>query len=122
MLKPLPNSILVDEDMRRRFADESISLTLWFDENGTVLGIEIIFDLLCDEHAFRWLRGASIRYAKMDTGHTMPGRHLKQVIGCENMSMPRSRLVDFDERSGNLPPAWRDFVRAKLLEVIEQQP
>lgn len=120
MLKPLPNSILVDEDMRRRFADESISLTLWFDENGAVLGIEIIFDLLGDEHAFRWVRDASIRYAKMDTGQTMPGRHLKQVIGSENMPMPRSRLVDFEERSENLPPAWRDFVRAKLLELIDQ--
>ena len=121
MLKPLPNSILVDEEIRRRFADESISLTLWFDENGAVLGIEIVFDLLRDEYVFRWIRGASIRYAKMDAGHTMPGRHLKQVVGCENMTMPRSRLVDFDERSGNLPPAWRDFVRARLLEVIEQQ-
>ena len=122
MLKPLPNSRLVDESIRRRYADDSPSLTLWFDENGEVLGIEIIFDLLDDEPAFRWVRGTMTRYTKMDTTQTMPGRHLKQILGVENLPMPRSRLADFDERSEKLPPVWRDFVRAKLLEVIEQNP
>lgn len=122
MLKPLPNSRLVDESMRRRYADDSTSLTLWFDENGEVLGIEVIFDLLVDEHAFRWIRGTKTRYAKLDSKGTKPGRHIKQILGPENLPMPRSRLADFDERSEKLPPVWRDFVRAKLLEVIEQNP
>ena len=106
--------------MRLRFADDSTSLTLWFDENGEIFGIEIIFDLLGDEHAFRWIRGATTRYAKMDATQTMPGRHLKQILGVENLPMPRSRLADFEEHSGNLQPAWRDFIRCKLLELIEK--
>jgi hypothetical protein len=83
------------------------------------LGIEIIFDLLRDEYAIRWIGGTSLRYVKMDTGQPMPGRYLKQVFGHENLTMPRSRLKEFNERSENLPPAWKDFVRAKLLEFIE---
>ena len=108
--------------MRRRYADDSTSLTLWFDENGVILGIEVIFDLLVDEHAFRWIRGTKTRYTKLDSERTKPGRHIKQILGTENLPMPRSRSVDFDERSEKLPSVWRDFVRAKLLEVIEQQP
>ena len=108
--------------MRRRYADDSTSLTLWFAEDGEVLGIEAIFDLLVDEHAFRWIRGTKTRYAKLDDERTKPGRHIKQILGPENLPMPRSRLADFDERSEKLPLVWRDFVRAKLLEVIEQNP
>ena len=120
MLKPLPNSNLVNEGMRKRFSDDSSSLTLWFDERGGIFGIEIIFDLLVDEHAFRWIQGTTTRYVKVEVLPPRPGRHPKQALDPENLPLPRSRLEDFDERSGNLLPAWRDFIRAKLLEMIGQ--
>ena len=119
MLRSLQNSGLVDERMRRRFADESNSLTLWFDEGEEIIGIEIIFDLLLDEHAFRWVRGTRARYLKVDTVERRPGRHAKQALGAENLVMPSSRWKEFDECSANLAPAWRDFIRGKVLEVID---
>lgn len=119
MLKPLPNHGLVDEEFRRQFADGSTSLTLWFDEEKEILAVEIIFDLLLDEYALRWVRGTKTRYVRVDTGQTKPGRHRKQVLGTENLVMPLSRLDYFNEHSVNLLPAWRDFVREKLREVID---
>ena len=119
MLKPLPTTGLVDERFRRRFADGYISLTLWFDEDEEILAVEIIFDLLVDEHAFRWIRNTKARYVKVDMGGVKPGRHNKQVLGAENLPMPLSRLEDFDARSSNLLPVWRDFILGKLIELIE---
>ena len=122
MLKPLLSSSLVDESMRRRFADGSNSLTLWFDEKEEILGIEMIFELLVDEHAFRWFRGQKPRYLKVDSETTMPGRHVKQALLDENLIMPRRRVDELDECSANLASSRRDFIRGKLLELIETNP
>ena len=119
MLKPLPSHGLVDEGYRRRFADGSSSLTLWFDDEENILAIELIFDLLLDEYALRWVRGTKSRYVRVDSGHSRPGRHRKQILGAENLIMPFSRLEHFDERSANLPSTWRDFIREKLCELID---
>jgi len=108
--------------MRKRFSDDSSSLTLWFDERGGIFGIEIIFDLLLDEHVFRWIRGTTTRYVKVEVLPPRPGRHAKQALDPENLPMPKSRLQDFDDRARNLLPAWRDFIRARLLEMIEPSP
>ena len=94
-------------------------MTLWFDEDEAILAVEIIFDLLVDEHAFRWIRGTKARYLTVETEERKTGRPDKQALGTESLPMPRSRMEDFDERSGNLRLEWRSFVRAKLLAMIE---
>jgi|TARA_B100000959_G_C14953681_1_gene612853 hypothetical protein len=119
MLKPLLNDRrLVNEDYRCRFADGSMSLTLWFDEANEILGVEIIFDLLLDEHAFRWIRNGKARYVKVDAGVEKPTRHSKQILSVQNLILPLSRLEDFKARSANLSPVWRDFILGKLTELI----
>ena len=118
MLKPLSCKGLVGEEYRRRYADASSSLTLWFGEEGKILAIELIFDLLLDEFALRWVRGTKPRYAKLDTEEVRPGRHGKQVMGTEDLAMPVSRVEDFEKRSANIPPPWRNFIRDKLQEMI----
>ena len=118
MLKPLPDNGLVQDRFRRRFADGSISLTLWFGEDEAILAVEIIFDLLLDEHAFRWIQGTKARYLAVETEERKTGRPDKQALVAENLPMPSSRLEDFDERSASLPPDWKDFIRGKLNELI----
>jgi hypothetical protein len=120
MLKPLPdNQNLVDEEYRRRFADGSTSLTMWFDESDVILCVEIIFDLLMDEHSFRWVRNTKSHYLKVRDEEIRPEKNDKQILGIENLAMPDSRLEEFNARSANLPAVWRDFICEKLTELIE---
>ena len=52
MLKPIKNNSLVTERDLEKYADDSMSLTLWLDEKSGILAFELVFDLLIDEWAF----------------------------------------------------------------------
>ena len=119
MLKPLANPSLVSESDRCKYADDSMALTAWLDENGKYIAFELIFDLTMDEHAVRRLGTKPGRYFRLDEGENRPGRHGKQTYEKEKPLLPGSRLEDFQDRSADLPYDLACYVRETLLQLLE---
>ena len=118
MLKPLPNSPLVREEDRCRFADGEMALTIWFDEDEEIFAFELVFDLLLDEFAVRYTKGQAAKYLRISEGELKPGRHVKQVLGTCKLSLPNSRLTEFNARSIHLPVKIRNLVCSELENLV----
>ncbi len=118
MLKPLRNNTLVRETDRLCYADGSMALTVWLDEEGCLVAFELVFDLTIDEYAVRRLGDKPGRYLRVSEGEDRPGRHEKQTYDLAYPTLPRSRIDDFDARSANLPLNLRTHVRETLVQLL----
>ena len=118
MLKPLRNNTLVRETDRRIYVDGSMALTVWLDEEGYLVAFELVFDLTLDEYAVRRLGNKPGRYLRVSEGELRPGRHGKQAYDLAILSLPRSRLEDFDARSAELSQDLRSYVRETLVQLL----
>ena len=80
-LKPImSNRSLVSENDRVRYVDGNTCLTIWYDHQKEIIAFEVIFGLIIDEWAFLYHRSGTVRYCKVDDGHTRFGRHQKQAM------------------------------------------
>ena len=100
---------MISDQTRVRYADDSISLTLWFDEKGNILAFEIIFGLLVDEWAFLYHRKGSERYCRVDQGENRIGRPQKQIL-TGNSTLPAERVIEFEKSSQCIFVKHREFV------------
>ena len=114
MLKPIKNNSLVTERDLKKYADDSMSLTLWLDEKSGILAFELVFDLLIDEWAFICHANGKRRYVRIDPSSRRNGRPQKQTILEEDFEMPYSRIMKFSQESEQIANQERKFVLSAL--------
>ena len=109
-LKPImSNRSLVSENDRVRYVDGNTCLTIWYDHQKEIIAFEVIFGLIVDEWAFLYHRSGTVRYCKVDDGHTRFGRHQKQAM-YGDYKLPAIRLKEFETFNGDVPNQEKYFV------------
>ena len=110
MLKKLTNHALIDQHDRVRYLDDSMSLTLWFNEDNTIFGFEVIFDLLLREKSFIYNVNSRARYGSMIEENPRFGRNVKRSLDSFNAVFTLERLNEFEKKSKYIPKKERDFI------------
>ena len=119
-LKLLPNNSTVSQKERSRYLNDSMSLTIWYDEKEEIFALELIFDLLLDEWAFIHHRRGTMRYSPLDSGKARIGRHAKQAV-LKSFPLPRSRLEEFQQASSELPAKECHYIINALMKCSSQK-
>ena len=110
MLKKLTNHALIDEQDRVRYLDESMSVTLWFNEDNSIFGFEVIFDLLLREKSFIYNVNSRARYGNMIEENPKFGRNIKRTMDNFNAEFTLERLSEFESKSKYIPEKEREFI------------
>jgi len=110
MLKKLTNHALIDEQDRVRYLDESMSVTLWFNEDNSIFGFEVIFDLLLREKSFIYNVNSRARYGDMIEENPKFGRNIKRTMDNFNTEFTIERLNEFESKSKYIPEKEREFI------------
>ena len=110
MLKKLTNHALIDQHDRVRYLDDSMSLTLWFNEDNTIFGFEVIFDLLLREKSFIYNVNTKARYSNMIEENPKFGRNVKRSMDNFNAVFTLERFKEFENKSKYIPKKQRDFI------------
>ena len=107
-------------NLRRWFTDEGMDLIVWIskDDASELIGFDLCYDKETKEHVLRWDSQKGIIHRRIDAGNDLPGRHGTPILVADG-ALPIHRLTsDFEARSANLPPQFKDAV-SKVLKFIE---
>lgn len=62
------------EPHRRWFEDEYFDLLVWENETGEIVGFQLSYDKIRDQHALTWKKQKGYIHNKIDDGESRPGR------------------------------------------------
>lgn len=99
------------------FADEYFDLTVWYDENGSIISFQLSYDKFKNPHAFTWKQEYGHIHNRIDDGE-IPGRFKQSPILLPDGVFPKDGVAKrFEEESKNIESGIVDFVLARILEA-----
>jgi hypothetical protein len=102
------------EGPRRCFADDRMQLLIWYEDDGKIHGFELTYESAKGPRVVRWLPDGGFLHARVEDEATHRFLDASAIL----ISCDEPVSADLPERfraaSGEVPPAERDFVTAKL--------
>ena len=87
MLKKLANHSLIDSRDRVKYASDSMSLTIWYNNDSSIFAFEVVYDLLMNEKCFFYSRKTVARYSNIIDDESKVGRSKKQIIANKDIKL-----------------------------------
>lgn len=119
MLREIPAVFQVaGEPPRRWFWGPDFDLIVWLGQAQEVLGFQLCYDKLSEEHALSWRPESGFMHCRVDDGEARPGRHkASPVLQPESADFDARRVAqEFFARSRRIEGFIAGFVHRKLLE------
>jgi hypothetical protein len=120
MLKKLASHSLIDSRDRVRYASDSISLTIWFNNDSSIFAFEVVYDLLMHEKCFFYSRKTATRYSNIVDDESKVGRSRKQIIANKDIKFDQSRIDEFISVSKSLPLKSKVFILSIMRSKIQK--
>jgi len=82
---------------RRWILDDDMELTVWFNDDGSPSGFQIVYDRMHDPRLFSWSHSFGTAHCRIETGPT--NEELGTPLECARLQhdfFTRSRIVDAD--------------------------
>lgn len=68
------------EPHRRWFEDDYFDLIVWEDEKFAIIGFQLCYDKLHNQHAITWTEKTGFMHNKVDDGENKPGKYKSTPI------------------------------------------
>jgi len=108
------------ERRRRWFSDESMDLTVWFDDQDRIAAFELCYDKGRNERALRWRQGLGFVHERVDDGEGRPGRHKASPVLVPDGRFDVKRISrQFEENSREIDARIAVFVTSALTSYPE---
>ncbi len=120
MLKKLTNNTLVSETDRLRYLSESMLLTIWFNEDETIFGFELIYDLMQDEKSLFYTEQIGPKFSNIIKVNPRIGRNVQGTLDSAKMVFDQSYLTKFEFNSKNLPGEIKDYICEVMHTMINK--
>jgi hypothetical protein len=99
---------------RRWFQSDGFELVVWLSRSGDVTGFQICYNLGGTERALTWRPRSGFVHSHVDGGDDSPLKNMTPVLQPDGVVPWPELIARFEERSGLLEPALREFVRERL--------
>ncbi|MBN1412411.1 MAG: hypothetical protein JW969_16305 [Spirochaetales bacterium] len=105
-----------DDPVRRWFSDDYFDLIVWFDGKDRIIGFQLCYDKVKNEHSLTWYSDSGFVHNRIDDGEH-PG-HLKMspILVPDGVFENEKVAGLFKERSGKLDSKISGFVYKKILK------
>jgi hypothetical protein len=100
--------------LRRWFTDEQMDLIVWYDEDGQLIGFQLCYDKLRDEHAFTWRPDVGAAHNRIDSGEVVPFVNRTPILVADGEFPAAQVAADFAARSQGIDDDIRQLVLDKL--------
>ena len=120
MLREIRNPRQIpNERPRRWYADESMDLVVWLDDDGAVGGFQLTYDNAGVECALTWAPRSGFRHDSVDDGEGRPGRYKAAPILVPYGDFDAQGVAErFKQRAAGIDPGVSGFVYAKLRSAL----
>lgn len=103
-----------DEPERRWFSSEFMDLIVW-QKAGELIGFQLSYDKLADEHALSWHVDKGLMHHKVDDGESRSGHYKATPILVEDGKANIEKVIQqFEESSDEIDATIRQFVLTHL--------
>lgn len=123
MLREYPIARQVAGEPRRRwFASERCDLIVWLGEDDRAEGFQLCYDKDLAEHALTWRAQGGFSHMAVDSGEGEGAANHKgtPILVPDGRYDAEHILRAFQAEAPSLPPAYSEFVAAKLLELTRE--
>jgi hypothetical protein len=104
------------EPRRRWFSDEDFDLIVWLDDSEEILGFQLCYDKLRDEHSLTWWSERGFAHTGVDDGEGRPARQKATPILVPDGEFRSTRVAErFLQESRGIDQAVVEFVYEKLV-------
>ena len=101
---------------RRWFESDGLDLVVWLVGAESVIGFQLCYDLGRGEHALTWRPESGFTHSAVDTGEDSPWANRTPILGCARPLRWKEVIRLFDDRSAQLDPILRQFIRTRLVD------
>jgi hypothetical protein len=112
MLREFPN--IRQPEGRRWFADDYFDLIVWFDQRGEIIGFQLCYDVLGDEHALTWHRNTGFGHQRVDDGDLQRPFKATPILVADGPFDAAAVAPAFAERSREMDQQVSRFVLGKI--------
>jgi len=120
MLKKLANHSLIDSRDRVKYASDSMSLTIWYNNDSSIFAFEVVYDLLMNEKCFFYSRKTVARYSNIIDDESKVGRSKKQIIANKDIKFDQGRIDEFISVSKSLPLKSKVFILSIMRSKVQK--
>jgi hypothetical protein len=119
MLKELHDVRQIRGDYQRRiFSDLNCDLIIWLESDETIHGFCFSYELQSQARALTWTARKGFFHDRIDQGEESPLANRSPMLIRQVAPPPGVIAQRFQEVSGELPHAIRDFVRLKIIAGV----
>lgn len=107
------------ESQRRWFSDDYFDLIVWLDDDTTIVGFQLCYDVAKTQRAVTWQQGKGFTHHKIDDGENRPGKvKASPVLVPDGLFDSSTIAARFEAAAQEIDPAIADFV----LEILRTYP
>ncbi len=108
------------EPRRRWFVDDYFDLIVWLDGKDDILGFQLCYDKLGDQHALTWHREKGYMHHQVDDGEGKPGKYKAIPVLVADGPLANEKLARIFNRHGQrLETRIYNLVYKKILAYTE---
>ncbi len=103
------------EPRRQWFVDDYFDLIVWFNKNREIIGFQLCYDKVKNQHALTWNSGFGYIHNRVDDGEQKPGKHKSSPVLVTDGKFDYEHIAEiFKRESGNLDESLAEFIYHKL--------
>ena len=123
MLKEYPHVRQIEGESRRRwFSDEYFDLIVWLDENETIVGFQLCYDISHGHRALTWRKETGYTHHRIDDGENRPGKiKSTPILVADGVFNYEQIAAKFKHASTRLDERISTFIFDKLFEYPDDQ-
>ena len=108
---------ITGEPRRRWFENRDFDLIIWFDDSEAIIGFELCYHKLTDEHALRWDRESGYQHYRIDDGEGGVRKHKASPVSTGGKPFDRHQIaLHFEAAKTGLESHLFLFVYEKILQ------
>lgn len=101
----------INEPRRRWFSSNSLDLIVWISDEDRMIGFELCYDKLHNEHSISWSENGGFRHMAVDDGEQRPGKYKATPMLVPNGHYNVNKIqATFHSISHTLPQDIANFV------------
>ncbi len=103
------------EAHRRWFEDDYFDLLVWEDGNGKIVGFQLCYDKVNNQHALTWKEDLGYNHNKVDDGESKPGKYKSApILIADGIFDNKAVSEKFKLKSKNIEAKVSAFVYKKI--------
>jgi len=105
------------EAKRRWFSNEYFDLIVWFDNEDTIVGFQLCYDISREHRALTWRKETGYTHHRVDDGENKPGKpKATPILVADGIFEYDKIAAKFKKESGQLGEHIATFVYDKIMQ------